>query len=499
MRIIKEHDLIVSIAEAMQFISYFHPTDFILAMKHAWENERCPTAKAAIGQILKNSRLCAVGKRPICQDTGVANVNIKIGAQCFIELTHDLQTAVDEAVRIAYLKDTNPLRASIVSDPFGKRLNTDDNTPAMLFVEIVSGNSVEVEVSAKGGGSENKTKFVVLNPSDSVSDWVVNTVSELGAGWCPPGILGVGVGGSVDKAMVMAKQSLNLPIDMTELLEKGPKNKLEALRIEIYERVNQTGIGAQGLGGDITVLDVKINSFPTHAASLPIALIPNCAATRHVKFKLDGTGPANFEPPDLTIWPTTLQTEVSSYTNRLNLDEIDEKILRQLKAGDRLLLTGKLYTGRDAAHKRILDILDKGESLPISLRGRAIYYVGPVDAVRKEVIGPAGPTTAARMDKFTEQILEKTGLKIMIGKGERSLATCDLIRQHKAVYMIAVGGAAFLISQAIKSARVVAFEDLGMEAIYELTVKDFPVTVAVDCIGNSIHKLGPELWRERMR
>ncbi len=499
MKIIKEHDLIVSIAEAMQFISYFHPTDFILAMKNAWENERCPTAKAAIGQILKNSRLCAVGKRPICQDTGVANVNIKIGAQCFIELTHDLQTAVDEAVRIAYLKDTNPLRASIVSDPFSKRLNTDDNTPAMLFVEIVSGNSVEVEVSAKGGGSENKTKFVVLNPSDSVSDWVVNTVSELGAGWCPPGILGIGIGGSVDKAMVMAKQSLNLPIDMTELLKKGPKTKLEALRIEIYERVNQTGIGAQGLGGDITVLDVKINSFPTHAASLPIALIPNCAATRHVKFKLDGTGPANFEPPDLTIWPTTLQTEVSSYTNGLNLDEIDEKILGQLKAGDRLLLTGKLYTGRDAAHKRILDILDKGESLPISLKGRAIYYVGPVDAVRKEVIGPAGPTTASRMDKFTEQILEKTGLKIMIGKGERSSATCDLIKQHKAVYMIAVGGAAFLISQAIKSARVVAFEDLGMEAIYELTVKDFPVTVAVDCIGNSIHKLGPELWRERMK
>ena len=499
MRIIKEHDLIVSIAEAMQFISYFHPTDFILAMKHAWENERSPTAKAAIGQILQNSRLCAIGKRPICQDTGVANVNIKIGAQCFVELTHDLQTAVDEAVRIAYLKDTNPLRASIVSDPLNKRVNTDDNTPAMLFVEIVSGDSVEVEVSAKGGGSENKTKFVVLNPSDSVSDWVVETVSQLGAGWCPPGMLGIGVGGSVDKAMVMAKQALNLPIDMTDLLKKGPKNKLEALRIEIYERVNQTGIGAQGLGGDITVLDVKIKSFPTHAASLPIALIPNCAATRHVKFKLDGTGPANFEPPDLSIWPTKLRTEVSSYTNSLKLDEIDEKILRKLKAGDRLLLTGKLYTGRDAAHKRILDILDKGESLPLSFKGRAIYYVGPVDAVRKEVIGPAGPTTASRMDKFTEQILEKTGLKIMIGKGERSSATCDLIRQHKAVYMIAVGGAAFLISQAIKSARVVAFEDLGMEAIYELTVKDFPVTVAVDCIGNSIHKLGPELWRERMR
>tara|TARA_B100000674_G_scaffold293655_1_gene243562 strand:+ start:3124 stop:4623 length:1500 start_codon:yes stop_codon:yes gene_type:complete len=499
MRIIKEHDLIVSIAEAMQFISYFHPTDFILAMKHAWENERSPTAKAAIGQILQNSRLCAIGKRPICQDTGVANVNIKIGAQCFVELTHDLQTAVDEAVRIAYLKDTNPLRASIVSDPLNKRVNTDDNTPAMLFVEIVSGNSVEVEVSAKGGGSENKTKFVVLNPSDSVSDWVVETVSQLGAGWCPPGMLGIGVGGSVDKAMVMAKQALNLPIDMTDLLKKGPKNKLEALRIEIYERVNQTGIGAQGLGGDITVLDVKINSFPTHAASLPIALIPNCAATRHVKFKLDGTGPANFEPPDLSIWPTKLRTEVSSYTNSLKLDEIDEKILRKLKAGDRLLLTGKLYTGRDAAHKRILDILDKGESLPLSFKGRAIYYVGPVDAVRKEVIGPAGPTTASRMDKFTEQILEKTGLKIMIGKGERSSATCDIIRKHKAVYMIAVGGAAFLISKAIKSARVVAFEDLGMEAIYELRVKDFPVTVAVDCMGNSIHKLGPELWRERIK
>ncbi|MAW14162.1 MAG: fumarate hydratase [Rhodobacteraceae bacterium] len=496
MTIIRESDLIDSIAEALQYISYFHPADFIRAMSAAWEREENPAAKEALAQILVNSRMCAIGHRPICQDTGTANISIKVGADARLELSGSLQDAMDEATRRAYKLDTNPLRASVVVDPFGERKNSGDNTPAMLTTEIVAGDKVDVQVSAKGGGSENKAKFTVLNPSGSVADWVVETIETLGAGWCPPGILGIGVGGSADKAMALAKASLNDPLDMQELLRRGPRNRVEEVRLEIYERVNALGIGAQGLGGVTTVLDVKINHFPTHAASLPVGLIPNCAATRHVHFTLDGSGPAVFSPPDLGDWPEILRDVASANARKVNLDGITDQTIASFIPGETLLLSGKLYTGRDAAHKRIVELLDRGEPLPVDLKGKAIYYVGPVDAVGDEAIGPAGPTTATRMDKFTARMLSDTGLRLMIGKAERGPAAIEAIAKHKAAYLIAVGGAAYLVSKAIKAARPVAFQDLGMEAIYELQVEDMPVTVAVDSKGGSIHSIGPAKWRK---
>ncbi len=495
MNIIREDDLINSIAEAFQYISYYHPPDFIRAMAAAWEVEENPGAKAAMAQILVNSRMCALGRRPICQDTGTANVAIEIGAEARIDSTRPLQDIVDDAVRKAYKLDTNPLRASVVRDPFDSRKNSGDNTPAMLTVDMVAGDKIKVHVSAKGGGSENKSRFTVLNPSASVADWVVSEVEKMGAGWCPPGILGIGIGGGADKAMKMAKMSLNDDIDLPEIRRRGPQNRTEELRIEIADRVNALGIGAQGLGGITTVLDVKIHSYPTHAASLPVGLIPNCAATRHTHFVLDGSGPATFTPPDLSDWPEILLDQASAHAKKLDLDDLNQDVLDSLKPGDTLLVSGTLYTGRDAAHKRMTDMLNRGEELPVDLKGKAIYYVGPVDAVGDEVIGPAGPTTSTRMDKFTDQILAQTGLKVMIGKAERGAVGLEAIAKHKAAYLIAVGGAAYLVSKAIKAAAPIAFQDLGMEAIYKLRVEDMPVTVAVDTQGNSIHKTGPAAWR----
>jgi fumarate hydratase, class I len=495
MTVIHEADLIDSIADALQYVSYYHPPDFIRAMAAAWEREQSTGAKDAMAQILVNSRMAAIGHRPICQDTGTANVFISVGHEARLELSRPLQEVVDDAVRRAYRLDTNPLRASVVVDPLGDRRNSGDNTPAMLSTEFVSGDKVSVHVSAKGGGSENKAKFAVLNPSASVADWVVETVETLGAGWCPPGILGIGVGGSSDRAMLLAKQSLNDPINMHELRQRGPRDRIEELRLEICERVNALGIGAQGLGGVTTVLDVKVRSFPTHAASLPVGLIPNCAATRHVHFTLDGSGPARLDPPDLADWPEILLEEASKGARRVDLNALSDDVIASLVPGQTLLLSGTLYTGRDAAHKRMVEMLDAGEPLPVDLRGRAIYYVGPVDAVGDEVIGPAGPTTATRMDKFTDRILAETGLRLMIGKAERGPQAIEAIKWHRAAYLVAVGGAAYLVSKAIRAARPVAFQDLGMEAIYELQVEDMPVTVAVDVNGNSIHATGPKQWR----
>lgn len=492
---VTEAHLTDSIADALQFVACYHPTDFIAAMGEAYRREASPGARNAIGQILTNSRMCALGRRPICQDTGVANIFVRVGVQAVTDWRRPLQDIVDDAVRRAYTLDTNPLRASVVRDPFGTRGNTGDNTPAMLHVEMVAGDRVDVTVSAKGGGSENKTKFAVLNPSASVADWVVNTVETLGAGWCPPGMLGIGVGGSVDKAMSMAKMALNDPVDIFDLIDRGPQDRVEELRLEIYERVNALGIGAQGLGGLTTVLDVKIRHFPTHAASLPVALIPNCAATRHVHFTLDGQGPATFDPPDLSLWPQVTLDAAASDARRIDLDALDDATLASLTPGDTLLVSGTLYTGRDAAHKRMVDTLDRGEALPVDLKGRAIYYVGPVDPVGDEVIGPAGPTTSTRMDRFTDRILSDTGLKVMIGKAERGPEALRAIAAHGAVYMIAVGGAAYLVSKAIREAEPVAYQDLGMEAIYRLRVEDMPVTLAVDTRGNSIHESGPKAWR----
>ncbi|TRD18928.1 fumarate hydratase [Palleronia caenipelagi] len=495
MTVIREDDLIASIAEAFQYISYFHPPDFVEAMASAYEREENPGAKQAMAQILVNSRMSAIGRRPICQDTGAANIHVKVGVEAKTDFKRSLQEICDEGTRQGYLRDTNPLRASIVVDPFNERKNSGDNTPCMLTVEMVAGDKIDVELAAKGGGSENKAKFTTLNPSGSVADWVVETVETLGAGWCPPGILGIGVGGNADKAMALAKQAMNERIDMADLLRRGPSNKVEELRLEIYERVNALGIGAQGLGGVTTVLDVKIKSFPTHAASLPVGLIPNCAATRHIHFTLDGSGPAEFTPPDLSLWPEILLDQASAHARKINLDDLNDEVVTSLEPGQTLLLSGTLYTGRDAAHKRMIDMLDRGEELPVDLKDRAIYYVGPVDAVGDEAIGPAGPTTATRMDKFTDRILGETGLRVMIGKAERGPTGLEAIAKHKAAYLIAVGGAAYLVSKAIKEAKPVAFEDLGMEAIYELKVEDMPVTVAVDTEGNSIHKTGPAQWR----
>lgn len=493
---IRESDIIDSIADALQFISYFHPADFIANMATALEQEESPAARDAITQILVNSRMAAIGRRPICQDTGTANIFIKLGIKAAIESDRSLQEIVDDAVRRAYLRNENPLRASIVLDPVSSRKNSGDNTPGMVHVELVAGDKMTIDVSAKGGGSENKAKFTVLEPSQSVSDWVVKTVEQLGAGWCPPGVLGIGIGGSAEKAMLMAKEVINEEMDMLALRKRGPANPVEKLRLEIFDRVNALGVGAQGLGGNITVLDVKIRTFPTHAASLPVALIPNCAATRHVHFELDGSGPAVFSPPDLSVWPELVLNRTAGQYRRVNLDTLTDTEIENWKCGETLLLSGTLYTGRDAAHKRMVDTLRKGEKVPVDLKGKAIYYVGPVDPVGNEVIGPAGPTTATRMDRFTEEVLSGTKLKVMIGKAERGTEAIEAIAKHKAAYLIAVGGAAYLVSKAVKAAKRVAYEDLGMEAIYELKVEEMPVTVAVDSSGKSIHLLGPAKWKK---
>jgi fumarate hydratase, class I len=500
MTTINSTDFINSIADSLQYISYTHPQDFVQAMNKAYEKEKSPAAKDAMAQILLNSRMAAMGQRPICQDTGIVTVFLRIGMECRFDTNIPIQELVDEGVRLAYTNAENPLRASVVADPAGKRINTKDNTPAVIYTELVAGSTLDIRIAAKGGGSENKSRFVTLNPNDSIVDWVVKTVPTMGAGWCPPGILGIGIGGTVDKAVVLAKESLMEPINMHELKEKGPKNSIEALRLEIYERVNELGIGAQGLGGLTTVLDVKIFDCPTHAASLPVAMIPNCAATRHIHFTLDGRGPAHFAPPRLEDWPK-IEWEVGESVKRVQLDGINKEEIASWKPGETLLLNGTILTGRDAAHRRIQSLLEKGEKMPdgVDFAGKFIYYVGPVDPIKDEAVGPAGPTTSTRMDKYTDMMLDKTGLIGMIGKSERGDDTIQSIKDHGAVYLMAVGGAAYLVSKAIKKARVVAFADLGMEAIYEFEVKDMPVTVAVDSKGESVHKTGPALWSKNIR
>ena len=495
---IHQHDLITSVADALQYISYYHPQDYITALAEAYDAEQSPAAKDAIAQILTNSRLCAEGHRPICQDTGIVCAFVKVGMDVQWEgATMSVADMVNEGVRRAYVHPDNKLRASILHDPAGKRINSRDNTPAVIHFDVVPGETVEVKIAAKGGGSENKAKFTMLNPSDSIVDWVVNTVPTMGAGWCPPGMLGIGIGGSAEKAMLLAKEALMEPIDLHELRARGPSNRLEEMRLEIYDKVNALGIGAQGLGGLSTVLDVKIRAWPTHAANKPIAMIPNCAATRHAHFTLDGRGAARLDPPDLSQWPEVQWTPVAE-SRRIDLDTLTPAEVASWKPGDRLLLNGKILTGRDAAHKRMTEMLAKGESLPVDFRNRVVYYVGPVDPVRDEVVGPAGPTTATRMDKFTDTMLARTGLLAMIGKGERGAVAVEAIRKHKAAYLIAVGGAAYLVSKAIRGSKVVGFPDLGMEAIYEFDVKDMPVTVAVDARGESVHESGPREWRQRI-
>jgi fumarate hydratase, class I len=499
MSIIKQDDLIESVAAALQFISYYHPLDYIQHLARAYDAEQSPAAKDAIAQILTNSRMCAEGHRPICQDTGIVNVFLKIGMNVRFEgFPGSVSDAVNQGVRQGYLHPDNLLRASVVADPQFERKNTKDNTPAVIHMELVPGDTLEVTVAAKGGGSENKSKFVMLNPSDSVVDWVLKTVPTMGAGWCPPGMLGIGIGGTAEKAMLMAKESLMEPLDMYELLARGPTNKLEELRIELYEKVNALGIGAQGLGGLTTVLDIKIATFPTHAASKPVAMIPNCAATRHAHFVLDGSGPAYCESPSLDDWPKVDWQPNVQTSQRVDLNTLTKEQVAAWKPGQTLLLNGKMLTGRDAAHKRIQDMLAKGESLPVDFTNRVIYYVGPVDPVRDEAVGPAGPTTATRMDKFTEMMLAQTGLISMVGKAERGPTAIEAIRKHRAAYLMAVGGAAYLVSKAIKSAKVVGFADLGMEAIYEFDVKDMPVTVAVDSLGTSVHNTGPKEWQAKI-
>ena len=499
MAVIRESDLIDSVADALQYISYYHSPDFIQAMGRAYELEKSPAARDAIAQILTNSRMCAEGHRPICQDTGIVVVFVKVGMNVRWDASRPLEDMINEGVRRAYLDPDNRLRASIVADPAGKRGNTRDNTPAVIHVELVAGEGIDVTVAAKGGGSENKSMFAMLNPSDSVADWVLEMVPEMGAGWCPPGMLGIGIGGSAEKALLLAKESLMEAIDMPALKARGAKTRLEELRIEIFDRVNALGIGAQGLGGLTTVLDVRIRDYPTHAASLPVAVIPNCAATRHVHFHLDGTGPATLVPPDLSTWPRVAWAPDAN-VRRVNLDGLTRADVASWKPGERLLLSGKFLTGRDAAHKRICALLDAGQPLPdgLSFKDRVIYYVGPVDAVGKEAVGPAGPTTANRMDRFTETMLAKAGLLAMVGKAERGPEAIEVIRQHKSAYLIAVGGAAYLVSKAIRSSKVIAFPELGMEAVYEFEVKDMPVTVAVDSSGVSVHDTGPREWRAKI-
>jgi fumarate hydratase class I len=499
MTTIKKEDFIESVANALQYISYYHPVDYITALGEAYEREESPAARDAMAQILMNSRMSAEGRRPICQDTGIVVVYVRVGMNVRWESNMALEDMVNEGVRRAYTHPDNLLRASMVSPPIGRRDNTGDNTPAVTHTELVCGDTVDVRLAAKGGGSENKSKFAILNPSDSIVDWVLETVPKMGAGWCPPGILGIGIGGSAEKAMLLAKESLLDPIDIQALRERGASTPSEALRLELVDKVNALGIGAQGLGGLTTVLDVKVKEYPTHAASLPVAMIPNCAATRHAHFVLDGSGPTVLEPPRLEDWPDVTWT-ASSEARRVNLDTLTREEVIKWQAGDRLLLCGKLLTGRDAAHKRIASLFDEGKPLPegVDFTNRIIYYVGPVDPVGDEVVGPAGPTTATRMDKFTDLMLEKTGLIGMIGKAERGDATIESLRRNKGVYLIAVGGAAYLVSKAIRDTRLIAFEDLGMEAIREFEVVDMPVTVAVDASGDSVHKSGPAEWRARI-
>ena len=499
MSTISKDDFINSICDALQYISYYHPQDFIQALHAAYLREESPAAKDAMAQILINSRMCAEGHRPICQDTGIVNVFLKVGMDIRWDTDSSIDDMINAAVRRAYLDPDNPLRGSIVSDPAGERRNTGDNTPAVIHKDIVPGDQVEITVAAKGGGSENKSRFAILNPSDDIVEWVLQQVPTMGAGWCPPGILGIGIGGTAEKAMLMAKEAILEPVDMHELKARRPENKLEEMRLELFEKVNALGIGAQGLGGLTTVLDIKIRDYPTHAASKPVALIPNCAATRHVHFTLDGSGPVDLVPPRLDDWPE-ITREASANTRRIQLDDIDPAIELDWQPGDTLLISGKILTGRDAAHKRIIDYLQRDEPLPngLDFKGRFLYYVGPVDPVGDEVVGPAGPTTATRMDKFTDELLERTGLLGMIGKAERGPEAIASIARHKAVYLIATGGAAYLVSKAIRSARIVAFPELGMEAVYEFEVEDMPVTVAVDTRGNSIHESGPREWKMRI-
>jgi len=505
MTIIKKQDFIDSVEAALQYISYYHPKDFIDALFIAYEKEKNPAAKEAIAQILINSKMCAQGKRPVCQDTGIVTSFIKIGMDVTWDSDLVVQDLVDEGVRRAYANKDNPLRASIVANPVGPRVNTKDNTPSVVHVEMVAGNKVEVTVAAKGGGSENKTKFVMLNPNDSIVDWVLKTVPTMGAGWCPPGMLGLGIGGTAEKAMVMAKESLMDPVNIQQLQDQGAQTSIEKLRLELMEKVNALGIGAQGLGGLTTVLDIKIKDCPTHAASLPVAMIPNCAATRHAHFVLDGSGPSFIDAPSIADWPDIPQAD-QSLIKRVDLDNISQQEIESWAPGDSLLLSGKILTGRDAAHKKIKDLVDSGQPLPkgVDFEGRFIYYVGPVDPVGDEVVGPAGPTTSTRMDKYSELMLSDKaeggmGLMGMIGKSERGDIALKSIARHKSIYLMAVGGAAYLVSKAIKQSRVVAFEELGMEAIYEFTVKDMPVTVAVDTTGESIHKTGPAIWKIKIQ
>jgi len=499
MTAIRQEDFISSIADALQYISYYHPKDYLAHLARAYEREQSPAARDAIAQILTNSRMCAEGRRPICQDTGIVNVYLKIGMDAHWDgFKGSIADAVNEGVRRAYTHPDNPLRSSVLADPLFTRKNTKDNSPAVVHMEVVPGDKVEVTVAAKGGGSEAKSKFAMLNPSDSVVEWVLKTVPTMGAGWCPPGLLGIGVGGTAEKAMMMAKEVLMEPLDMHELLARGPRSNIEELRVELYTRINALGIGAQGLGGLSTVLDVKIRDYPTHAANKPIAMIPNCAATRHAHFVLDGSGAVALDPPSLEDWPKITWAPATS-AKRINLDSLTPAQVTAWKPGDTLLVSGKMLTGRDAAHQRLQEMLAKGEKLPVDFTNRVIYYVGPVDPVRDEVVGPAGPTTASRMDKFTEMMLAKTGLIGMIGKAERGPVAIEAIRKHKAAYLVAVGGAAYLVAKAIRKSSVVAFADLGMEAIYEFEVKDMPVTVAVDSNGNSVHQTGPAEWEKRIR
>jgi len=497
MATIRQQDVIQSVADALQYISYYHPADFIKAVKEAYDREESKSAKDAMAQILINSRMCAMGHRPICQDTGIVTVFVKVGMDVRWDADMSLTDMINQGVREAYTHPDNILRASILDDPDGARKNTGDNTPAVIHYEVVPGDKVEIDVAAKGGGSEAKSKFAMLNPSDSVVDWVLNVVPTMGAGWCPPGILGIGLGGTAEKAMLMAKEALLEHIDIQELQAKGAENRNEELRLELFDKVNALGIGAQGLGGLTTVLDIKIKDYPSHAANKAVAIIPNCAATRHVHFELDGTGPAQLEAPNLDDWPD-ITWETDDSVRRVNLDTVTQQEIEQWKPGDTLLLSGKMLTGRDAAHKKMTDILARGEQLPVDLTGRFIYYVGPVDPIGDEAVGPAGPTTATRMDKFTRTMLEETGLMGMIGKAERGQAGIDAIRDNNAVYLIAVGGAAYLVSKAITHAEVIAFPELGMEAIYEFEVNEMPVTVAVDTSGESVHRIGPEIWQAKI-
>ncbi len=497
MTVIRQQDLIQSVADALQYISYYHPADFIKAVKEAYDREESKSAKDAMAQILINSRMCAMGHRPICQDTGIVTVFVKVGMDVGWDADMSLSDMINQGVREAYTHPDNILRASILADPDGARTNTGDNTPAVIHYEIVPGDKVEIDVAAKGGGSEAKSKFAMLNPSDSVVDWVLNVVPTMGAGWCPPGILGIGLGGTAEKAMLMAKEALLEHIDIHDLQAKGAENRNEELRLELFDKVNALGIGAQGLGGLTTVLDIKIKDYPSHAANKAVAIIPNCAATRHVHFELDGTGPAQLEAPNLDDWPD-ITWETDDTVRRVNLDTVTQQDIEQWKPGDTLLLSGKMLTGRDAAHKKMTDILARGEQLPVDLTGRFIYYVGPVDPIGEEAVGPAGPNTATRMDKFTRTMLEQTGLMGMIGKAERGQTGIDAIRDNKAVYLIAVGGAAYLVSKAITRAEVIAFPELGMEAIYEFEVNEMPVTVAVDTSGESVHRIGPAIWQAKI-